>query len=62
VSHPINFLLYRQFEGWLQEKDPSYGVRDLEKVIELAQQNGLEFIEKVEMPANNLSVIFRKSI
>jgi len=53
-------LACSEFEKWLKAKDPSYGVRNLEDVMEEAQANGLEFVEKVEMPANNLSVIFRK--
>jgi hypothetical protein len=35
-------------------------VRHLEDVIDLAHREGLDFVERVEMPANNLSVFFRK--
>jgi len=48
------------FDQWLKAKDPSYGVRNLEDVVEEAKKQGLVFVEKIEMPANNLSVIFRK--
>ena len=41
--------------------DPNYGIRDLERVIETAEKNGLTLVEKIEMPANNLSVILRKA-
>jgi hypothetical protein len=41
--------------------DPNYGIRELEKVIEAAEKNGLTLVEKIEMPANNLSVILRKA-
>ena len=35
------------------------GVRDLEDVVLEADKNGLSFIERIEMPANNQSLIFR---
>jgi hypothetical protein len=51
----------RTFEEWLKAMDHSYGIRDLEKVIEAAEKNGLTLVETIEMPANNLSVILRKT-
>lgn len=54
--HSIN----SKFEQWLKAKDPGFGVRNIEDVIELAERNGLAFEEKIEMPANNLSVWFQK--
>jgi hypothetical protein len=53
-------LLPRRFEEWLKSLDPSFGVRNLEDVIDAATAEQLSFVEKVEMPANNLSVIFQK--
>jgi hypothetical protein len=44
----------------LRQKNSEWGVRDLEAVIELAEGNGFGPPEIVEMPANNLSVIFRR--
>jgi hypothetical protein len=35
-------------------------VRELEKIIGIADQHGLDHAELAEMPANNLSVVFRK--
>jgi Protein of unknown function (DUF938) len=40
--------------------DPSFGLRDLEQVMELARENELDFEERIEMPANNLCILFRK--
>jgi len=40
-----------RFDADLRQKNPSWGVRDLEAVCDAAQ--GLELIERVEMPANN---------
>ena len=49
------------FDASLRSRNPSWGVRDLEQVIETATTiGGLEFVTKVEMPANNLCVIFKK--
>jgi len=48
------------FDAQLRVHDPAWGLRDLEAVVELAGVAGLELDEVVDMPANNLSVIFRK--
>jgi hypothetical protein len=36
-------------------------VRDLEAVTALAAQHRLELVERVEMPANNQSLLFRRA-
>lgn len=48
-----------RFDAALRAQDPEWGVRDLEAVAETAAQNGLDLAEIVEMPADNLSLIFR---
>jgi hypothetical protein len=48
------------FDASLKSRNPSWGVRNLEDVVALAEANGLRLIQKVEMPANNLSLIFKK--
>ena len=48
------------FDRGLRAQDASWGVRDLDAVIECGRASGLEFERIVEMPANNLSVIFRR--
>ncbi|KVP68397.1 DUF938 domain-containing protein [Burkholderia ubonensis] len=48
------------FDAQLRSRDPSWGVRDLETVVALGLARGLDCIEVVEMPANNLSVVFRR--
>lgn len=48
------------FNQSLKERNPLWGVRDLEEVTKLAEANGLMLQATIEMPANNLSVIFRK--
>lgn len=47
------------FDRGLREQDPAWGVRDLDAVREAAAAQGLELVEVVPMPANNLSVLFR---
>ncbi|AGK49659.1 hypothetical protein BTI_4260 [Burkholderia thailandensis MSMB121] len=49
-----------QFDAQLRSRNPAWGVRDLEAVVELGSASGLVLDEIVEMPANNLSVVFRK--
>ena len=50
----------REFDEWLRAQDPAWGVRDLGEVAALAGRHGLSLVETVPMPANNLSVIFRR--
>lgn len=49
------------FDAWLKAKDPGFGLRDLETVAACAARNGFAGPEVVEMPANNLSLIFRRA-
>ena len=49
------------FDQSLQAQNPDWGVRNLEDVIEAATEQGLILKETVPMPANNLSVIFKKN-
>ena len=53
-------LPFRNFDANLKSRDPSWGVRDLEAVVKAATDVGLELVEKIEMPANNLALIDRK--
>ncbi|KAG7356624.1 DUF938 domain containing protein [Nitzschia inconspicua] len=48
------------FDASLRSRNPSWGVRDIEAVMEAASKEGLELVEKIEMPANNLSLIFQR--
>jgi len=51
---------FRSFDQSLKSRNSSWGLRDLEEVEKEAELNGLKLIQKVEMPANNLSIIFHK--
>ena len=48
------------FDASLRARDPDWGVRDTGDVRELADRHGFDFIERVAMPANNLSLVFRR--
>ncbi|MFO0658429.1 MAG: DUF938 domain-containing protein [Polyangiaceae bacterium] len=49
-----------EFDESLRARDPSWGIRHLDQVEQEAQRNGFELSRVVEMPANNLTVLFRK--
>jgi hypothetical protein len=48
------------FDADLRARNPEWGVRDLDDVKALAARYGFDFAERVPMPANNLSVVFRR--
>lgn len=48
------------FDRSLRERDPRWGVRCLDEVTEVAKNRGFALERVVEMPANNLSVVFSK--
>ena len=48
------------FDQSLRERDPEWGLRDLDDVCRLAASHGLELARRIEMPANNLSIVFRR--
>ena len=48
------------FDDDLKRRNPAWGLRDLEAVTAVADAQGLDLAERIAMPANNLSVIFRR--
>lgn len=48
------------FDADLKARNPAWGLRDLEAVEALAASHGFPLAEVVEMPANNLTLVFRK--
>ena len=48
------------FDRSLRERNPDWGVRRLEDVTAEAERRSLALDRVIEMPANNLSVIFRR--
>jgi SAM-dependent methyltransferase len=49
-----------EFDAWLRGQNAAWGIRDLADVTALAARAGFALAETVPMPANNLSVIFRR--
>jgi len=49
------------FDESLRARDPAWGVRDLDEVAALAARHGFALERTVAMPANNLSVVFRRN-
>jgi hypothetical protein len=49
------------FDSSLREGNPEWGVRDIEALEGLATAAGLALIEVVEMPSNNLTLVFKRS-
>jgi hypothetical protein len=48
------------FDESLQQQNPEWGVRNLEDVVSLGKAHQLELQDVIAMPANNLSVVFRR--
>ncbi len=48
------------FDAQLRRRNPAWGVRDLDDVVELARQHRLVPSEVVAMPANNLTVVLTR--
>jgi hypothetical protein len=49
------------FDADLKRRDPRWGVRDTDDLVREAAPHGLELREVIEMPANNLSLVFVKT-
>lgn len=47
------------FDESLKARDPAWGLRDLDAVVALAKSHRLHLTRRVEMPANNLMLLFR---
>ena len=49
------------FDTSLRERDAEWGIRDIGDLGALADRVGLALVETVEMPANNMILIFVRS-
>ena len=49
------------FDASLKSRNPAWGLRRREDVTALAARHGLTLSERIAMPANNLSLFFRKT-
>ena len=50
-----------EFDADLRDRNPAWGIRDLDDVSRTARQHGLILDRVISMPANNLTVVFRRA-
>ena len=50
------------FDASLRRRDTEWGLRELDEVTRVAAEHGLQRQQIVRMPANNLTLVFAKSI
>ncbi|XP_039760738.1 methyltransferase-like 26 [Pararge aegeria] len=48
------------FHASLRSRNPLWGIRDINDLIKLGDENNLSLIDTVEMPANNMTLIWKK--
>lgn len=60
VNHCHTAPSNETFDRALRAEDPEWGIRDLEDVNAVATEQGFELLQTIKMPANNLSVLFKK--
>ena len=48
------------FDESLKARDPNWGLREVSEVSAAAERRGLHFVARIEMPANNLSLIYER--
>ncbi|HST92960.1 MAG TPA: DUF938 domain-containing protein [Brevundimonas sp.] len=49
------------FDDSLKSRDPDWGLRDRDAVVAAAKAHGLALTRRVEMPANNIMLLFRRT-
>jgi uncharacterized protein DUF938 len=50
-----------KFDADLRAHNPEWGLRDIGELAEVADRAGVALAEIVDMPANNFSLVFRKT-
>lgn len=50
-----------KFDAWLKAQNEAWGVRDMGEIEKQGERNGLVLADVIAMPANNFSLLFRKS-
>lgn len=48
------------FHASLQSRDPRWGYRDVSQLTEIGAECGLVFEQRIDMPANNFMLVFRR--
>lgn len=52
----------QHLDSWLKSRDATSGIKDIEEVCLLAYDHGLVLEQTLQLPANNLLLVFRYSI
>ena len=50
-----------KFDADLRAHNPAWGLRDIGELAEVADRAGFALAEIVDMPANNFSLVFRRT-
>jgi cyclopropane fatty-acyl-phospholipid synthase-like methyltransferase len=50
----------REFQDWLQQRNPSSGIRNFEDVVAKMKTVGFKLLKDHEMPANNRLLVFER--
>jgi len=50
----------RAFDAELRQRNPAWGLRQLDDVVRAARDAGLDLVQRIRMPANNLVLRFRR--
>jgi len=48
------------FDESLRARDPRWGVRDIDELGALGERTGFSLDERVAMPANNMTLVWRR--
>lgn len=51
-----------EFDRWLKARDPEWGLRRAEWLDEVAARRGFSRTRRVAMPANNLTLVYRRGL
>jgi len=49
-----------RFDVWLKQRNPNSCIKHFEMMQQLAEQNALQLVEDIEMPANNRILLWKK--
>lgn len=49
------------FDASLKARNPLWGIRDINDLVKLGDENNLSLIDTIEMPANNMTLIWKKN-
>ena len=50
-----------EFDASLKHRNPDWGVRDVDDIADVARLNGLDLAESIDMPSNNMLLVWRRS-